>query len=185
MKRTSPPSVAVQQKFLFVATEEAKSSKEGRRDARSYVMRNARRERPWSTSKHAAKQRRSPKSTSPTKIYTPNLSTTPINCTPSPPNSYFGPETPLPVVPRNSLMVKEEPCADCQFLRYRPGLHLCSRCMLFQPDNNIFDPFETTPVKMTPRVSMLLKHCEFGPVSTVRDLEFLIENTELATCCRW
>lgn len=47
-----------QQGFLFVDAAQAKTSRQGRRNARSFVMQNARRKNPWSTSKHAAKQRK-------------------------------------------------------------------------------------------------------------------------------
>lgn len=170
MKRASPPVVAVQQEFLFVDAAKAKSSKQGRRNARSFVMQKARRERPWSTSKHAAKQRKSPESTSPTTIGTPDLATTPITSTPSPPIIYPGTEYFSLVDSNNLLVVKQELCSECQILLCRPGQHLCPRCMLFQPpaptdepDSTSFDPFGTMPVNVTGEVSILLEHCTSDP----------------------
>ncbi|KAL1606342.1 hypothetical protein SLS60_003744 [Paraconiothyrium brasiliense] len=54
---TSSSSFAVhgQREFLFVDAGRPKSSVQGRRNARSFVMQKARRERPWSTSKHSAR----------------------------------------------------------------------------------------------------------------------------------
>jgi hypothetical protein len=167
VKRSSPPIVPIQQEFLFVDAAKAKSSKQGRRNARSFVMQKARRERPWSTSKHAAKQRKSPESTSPTTIGTPDLSTTPKS-TPSPPIVYPGTDY-FPLVDSNNLLVvKPEICPECQILLCRPGQHLCPRCLLLQPpqvpmedpDTGLFDPFGTMSVDMNGEVSVLLEHCK-------------------------
>ena len=50
---------APRQDFLFVdASKSARSSRQGRRSARSFVMQKARRERHWSTSKQAARSAR-------------------------------------------------------------------------------------------------------------------------------
>jgi hypothetical protein len=55
-----------QQDFLLVdASKSTKSSRQERRNARSFVMQRARRERPWSTSKHATKQKSTAEITSP------------------------------------------------------------------------------------------------------------------------
>ncbi|KAF9735703.1 hypothetical protein PMIN01_05618 [Paraphaeosphaeria minitans] len=159
------PAATVQQEFLFVDAAKAKSSKQGRRNARSFVMQRARRERPWSTSKYAAKQRKGPENTSPTTIGTPDLSTTPVTSIPSPPTVLPGLE-PFPLVgSSNLLVVKQESCPECQIFLCRPGQHLCPRCMLFrpaapneEPDNSLFDPFGTTSVKMNADVSVLLDY---------------------------
>ena len=166
IKRSSPPIVPVQQEFLFVDAAKAKSTKQGRRNARSFVMQKARRERPWSTSKHAAKQRKSPESTSPATIGTPDLSTTPKS-TPSPSIEFHGTEY-FPLVDSNNLLVvKQELCSECQIFLCRPGQHLCPRCMLFRlsiptedPDINLFDPFRTMPVEADGSVSVLLEYCK-------------------------
>jgi hypothetical protein len=64
-----PRIVPVQRDFLFVDAAQAKTSRQGRKNARSFVMQKARRERPWSTSKHAAKQRKGSESTSPRALH--------------------------------------------------------------------------------------------------------------------
>ncbi|KAF2442003.1 hypothetical protein P171DRAFT_59596 [Karstenula rhodostoma CBS 690.94] len=164
-QRGSPPVAAVQQEFLFVDSAKAKSSQQGRRNARAFVMRKVRKERQWSTSKYAARQRKSPENASPTTTGTPDLSTTPITSTPSPPIAFPGTEFFPLFDPSNLLVVKQELCSECQVLLCRPGQHLCPRCMLFQPpapneepDNSLFDPFGTMPVDMNGDVSVLLEH---------------------------
>jgi hypothetical protein len=163
-----PPPATVQQEFLFVDAAKAKSSRQGRRNARSFVMQKARRERPWSTSKHAAKQRKSPETTSPATIGTPDLSHTPITSTPSPPLVHTGTQY-FPIADRNDFSVaKLDVCADCQIFQCRPGQTLCPRCLLLQPpvpaedlDSSLFDPFGTAPVAMNASVSGLIEHCKF------------------------
>ncbi|KAF2831110.1 hypothetical protein CC86DRAFT_134980 [Ophiobolus disseminans] len=156
------PTVPIQQDFLFVDAAQAKTSRQGRRNARSFVMQKARRERPWSTSKNAAKQRRSAESTSPG---TPDSILTPSTATPSPPISlnrsdYF------PSVERQPYTsVKGELCPDCQIFLCRPGQRLCPRCLLLkpispeeEPSNTLFDPFRTSSVEINGSVSELLEH---------------------------
>lgn len=169
-QRSTQQAALVQQDFLFVDTSKsAKSSPQGRRNARSFVMQKARRERPWSTSKHASKQRRSPATASPGTVGTPDLSHTPITSTPSPPRVPTGTDHfPSPYANSyNFTIVKHEPCSDCQIFLCRPGQSLCPRCLLLQPpafmeevDNSLFDPFGRFPVEMDGRVSELLDHCK-------------------------
>jgi hypothetical protein len=168
-QRTSPPAVPVQQDFLFVdASKSAKSSRQGRRNARSFVMQKARRERPWSTSKHASKQRKSPESTSPAPVGTPDLAYTPNTSTPSPPIVTTGPEYFAFTDPSPFAVVKQELCSDCQIFLCRSGQSLCPRCVLLQPpapaddiDTRLFDPFGTVSVEVTGKVSELLDHCKY------------------------
>ncbi|KAF1975272.1 hypothetical protein BU23DRAFT_81123 [Bimuria novae-zelandiae CBS 107.79] len=129
VKRSSPPIVPVQQEFLFVDAAKAKSSKQGRRNARSFVMQKARRERPWSTSKHASKQRRSPESTSPRTIVKQEL---------CPECQIFLCRVGQHLCPRCTLFQRTVPSED--------------------PDNSLFDPFGTMPVEMNGEVSVLLEH---------------------------
>ncbi|RAR04167.1 hypothetical protein DDE83_007949 [Stemphylium lycopersici] len=155
-----------QQDFLFVDAAQAKTSRQGRRNARSFVMQNARRKNPWSTSKHVAKQRKtaSPESTSPNSIETsppPLTSTTP---TPSPPitantSDYF------PSPGRSDYaLVRGDICPDCHLFQSRPGQRLCPHCLLRnpapaeEPNNQSFDPFRTSSVDVTRSVSELLRH---------------------------
>lgn len=164
-QRVSPPAVSAPQDFLFVdASKSAKCSRQGRRNARSFVMQKARRERPWSTSKHAAKQRKSPETTSPATVSTPDLSHTPSTSTPSPGALPVGSEA-LPFANHNAFLVKQELCPECQIFLCRPGEGLCPKCLVLQPplpsqdpDTSLFDPFGTASVVMNGRVSELLDH---------------------------
>ncbi|CAI6278484.1 unnamed protein product [Periconia digitata] len=158
---------SVQQEFLFVDTAKAKSSRQGRRNARSFVMQKARRERPWSTSKHGTKQRRSPETTSPTTggTRTPDLSHTPITSTPSPPLASTHPEYSSYPDANSLLVVKQELCQDCQILTCQFGQQLCPRCLLLQAqtspqdlDNSLFDPFDSSSVDMNGQTSVLIEH---------------------------
>jgi hypothetical protein len=166
-QRASPQATPVQQDFLFVdASKSAKSSRQGRRNARSFVMQKARRERPWSTSKHA-KKRNSPESSSPATVGTPDLSPTPITSTPSPTRSSTGSDYFGAAEVSNHAVVKQEVCSDCQIFLCRPGQSMCPRCIQLQPrarsediDNGLFDPFGTFPVVMDGRTSELLEHCK-------------------------
>jgi hypothetical protein len=158
-----------QQDFLFVDAAQAKTSRQGRRNARSFVMQNARRKNPWSTSKNAAKQRKtgSPESTSPKSTGTSESTLTPNTATPSPPivanrSDYF-----LSQDPNNFTLAKGEVCPDCQIFLCRSGQRLCPRCLLLKPaapaedpNNQLFDPFRTSSVEVTRSVSELLKHCK-------------------------
>ncbi|KAF2875000.1 hypothetical protein BDV95DRAFT_603771 [Massariosphaeria phaeospora] len=180
-QRSTPSAVPIQQDFLFVDASKAKSSRQGRRNARSFVMQKARRENPWSTSKHAAKQRKSPESTSPATVGTPDLSHTPITSTPSPPRAPNNGADFFPqfVDPNHYLVVKQEICSDCQIFLCRPGQTLCPRCLLLRPpipaedlDNSLFDPFGTVSVNIDGRMSELLDHfvTEMAPTTIAIDI---------------
>lgn len=168
-RQRSQPTVPIQQDFLFVDAAQAKTSRQGRRNARSFVMQKARRERPWSTSKHAAKQKKtgSPESTSPKSAGTPESLLTSNTATPSPPivasrNDYF------PSEQSNYSLIKGEVCPECQIFLCRPGQKLCPRCLLLtpvapreDPNNQLFDPFRTSSVEVNGSVSELLEHCKY------------------------
>ncbi|KAF2187620.1 hypothetical protein K469DRAFT_685519 [Zopfia rhizophila CBS 207.26] len=168
-QKSTQQAVPVQQDFLFVdSSKTAKSSRQGRRNARSFVMQKARRERPWSTSKHITKQRRSPETASPATVGTPDLSHTPITLTPSPPRVPGGGEFTTFQDSNSFLIIKQQICSDCQIFLCRPGQTLCPRCLLLQPsapaedlDNGLFDPFGRFPVEVDSRVSELLDHFVF------------------------
>lgn len=161
-----------QQDFLFVDAAQAKTSRQGRRNARSFVMQNARRKNPWSTSKHAAKQRKtgSPESTSPNSVGgTSPLTHTPNTATPSPPvvlnrSDYFPPQDRT-----DCALATRDICPDCRVFLCRPGERLCPRCLLQSPapaedpSNECFDPFRTSSVDMTRNISELLRHCKWCP----------------------
>ncbi|KAL6702949.1 hypothetical protein ACN47E_000791 [Coniothyrium glycines] len=156
-----------QQDFLFVDANQAKTSRQGRRNARSFVMQKARRERPWSTSKHAARQSKSGSSegTSPKSSGTPDSTRTPNTATPSPPITYPDPDY-FPFAEHHSFgLVKGEVCSDCTIFVCRPGQRLCPRCLLMQPtpqsgvtSQQLFDPFQTSSIDIDSSVSELLEH---------------------------
>jgi len=160
------PTVPVQQDFLFVDAAQAKTSRQGRRNARSFVMQKARRERPWSTSKNAAKQRKSEESTSPRSAGTPDSLLTSNTATPSPPILLNRPDY-FPYVESQHYAVKGEICPECQILLCRPGQKVCPRCLLLkppspdeEPSSSLFDPFRASSVEMNGSVSELLEHCK-------------------------
>ena len=164
--KRSEPTVPVQQDFLFVDASEAKTSRQGRRNARSFVMQKARRERPWSTSKQAAKQR-TQESTSPRSASTPTSISTPNTASSSPTiessgNSYF------PAFEQTSTgTIERIICSNCKVFVVRYGQTLCTKCMLLvprvsirEPNNGVLDPFGASSVKITKEMSELLDHCK-------------------------
>lgn len=163
-------TVPVQQDFLFVDAAQAKTSRQGRRNARSFVMQKARRERPWSTSKHATKYRKHSGSTSPGSANTPDsLLLTPKTATPSPPFQSVRPDYFTALDHQPSSLVGGRICHDCQIFQCRPGQRLCPRCLLLKPvspvedpNNSLFDPFGTSPIEINATVSELLEHCKFA-----------------------
>lgn len=167
-QKGTPPPVQAQQDFLFVdASKSAKGSRQGRRNARSFVMQRARRERPWSTSKHAVKQRKSAETPSPLPVGTPDLSSTSLTPTPSPPAVPSSTGCFPFDDPNHYAVVKHDLCSDCQIFLCRPGQIFCPRCLMLQSsapsevvDNHLFDPFGTVSVEMDGFVSELLGHCK-------------------------
>ncbi|KAF2013347.1 hypothetical protein BU24DRAFT_235760 [Aaosphaeria arxii CBS 175.79] len=186
-QRSMPTVTPIQQDFLFVdASKSAKSSRQGRRNARSFVMQKARRERPWSTSKHAAKQRKSPETTSPVAVGTPDITNlrTPNTTTPSPTRTTLGPdyrsfESYRSFEPADGLsLLKQVRCSECQMLHSGPGRSLCRRCIvlntptLTDPDHSLFDPFGTISVNVNESVTELLDHFVARMAPTTIPLDF-------------
>lgn len=164
--RRSQPTVPIQQDFLFVDASEAKASRQGRRNARSFVMQKARRERPWSTSKQAAKQR-AQGSASPRSAGTPTSLSTPNTVSSSPTfessqNGYF------PAVEQTSASVFERGiCSNCKIFLARHGQTLCPKCVLLaptdlmrEPISGTLDPFGASALKLDKETSELLDHCK-------------------------
>lgn len=160
------PTLLNQQKFLFVDAAQAKTSRQGRHDARRFVMQKARRERPWSTSKNA-KPRKVSNSTSPRSTGTPESTSTPNTATPSPAitpeQSEYFPQTPSSHAFVSDICL----CAECQSFLRQPGAKLCSHCLLLEPsspvqaiDQTLFDPFQSSSVEMNASISELLGHCK-------------------------
>jgi hypothetical protein len=190
--REGSRTVPIQQDFLFVDAAQAKTSRQGRRNARSFVMQKARRERPWSTSKHAAKQRKGSESTSPRSAGTPASSLTPKTATPSPPLHSDRPDYFTSVERQPYTPAKGNTCSDCQIFSCRPGQDLCPRCLLlkpaspaYDPNNSLFDPFGTSSVEVDGNVSELLEHCKsesdiiiclFPCMTKSSDLQYVMHN---------
>ncbi|KAF1932194.1 uncharacterized protein M421DRAFT_55167 [Didymella exigua CBS 183.55] len=162
--KRSQPTVPIQQDFLFVDASEAKASRQGRRNARSFVMQKARRARPWSTSKQAAKQR-AQGSASPPSVGTPNSLSTPNTASSSPTsessrNGYF------PAFEQTSSgMFERGVCSNCQIFVARHGQTLCPKCVLLlptgsvkEPNNSTLDPFGASALKLDREMSELLDH---------------------------
>lgn len=169
-------TIPLQQEFLFVDTAQAKTSRQGRRNARSFVMQNARRDRPWSTSKEAARQRRKriPERKSSMTKNTPDPILTSTTSTPSP---LVPLSKPFSFTTRQISFfasTKKALCSECHSVLCRPGHSSCSACVLVQsptavadPENGVFDPFRTSSLKIDGRVSELLKHCECASLQLV------------------
>ncbi|KAF2634912.1 hypothetical protein P280DRAFT_412585 [Massarina eburnea CBS 473.64] len=178
----SPPNHQVQQEFLFVDAAKAKSSRQGRRNARSFVMQKARKERPWSTSKRTTKQRKSPESRSPTATgaRTPDLSHTPGTSTPSPPLAHAEAGRFPFANPNGFLIAKQELCSECQVFRCQSGQHSCPKCLIMRAhtppedlDNSLFDPFGSCSVDTHGEVSILLDHfiTSMAPAAIAVDIQ--------------
>jgi hypothetical protein len=170
-RRRTTPTVLIQRDFLFVDAVQAKTSSQGRRNARSFVMQKARRERPWSTSKTAAKQRKISESTSPRSAGTPDsLILTPQGATTSPLFVFDSNEHLYPADGQPHALGKERICPECRIFLCRSGEWFCPRCLLPKPaedpNNSLFDPFHVSSVEMNGSVSELLEHCKCsGPAS--------------------
>ncbi|KAF2132783.1 hypothetical protein P153DRAFT_173520 [Dothidotthia symphoricarpi CBS 119687] len=165
-RQHSQPTVPVRQDFLFVDAAQARTSRQGRRNARSFVMQKARRERPWSTSKHTAKQRNAAEDASPMSATTSDSLLTPINtATPSPP-IFLGRRDHVSSAEQNHYTAANQKiCQHCNIFLCRPGQRSCPRCLLLEsavptqdPDNSLFDPFRTSSVETNKSVSELLEH---------------------------
>lgn len=169
----------VQSDFLFVDATQAKTSRQGRRNARSFVMQKARRERPWSTSKLVARFRKSSESASPRSAGTPDSLLTPTTTTPSPPiastkTDYFS----FAKRQANALM-RRCICPECQIFLCSPGQRFCSRCQCLKhgstindPSNSLFDPFQTSSVEIDASISEILEHCKLRSCTMI-ELLFL------------
>lgn len=179
--KRSRPTALIQQDFLFVESSEAKASRQGRRNARSFVMQKARRERPWSTSKQAAKQRVQG-STSPRSAGTSASLSAPTTASPSPTtesvrNGYF------PALEySNASTCARGVCSSCKIFVVRQGQAVCSKCILLapavprgQPDSGIVDPFQASSVKITSDVAELLNHCKSVPLPACRTAAMRVE----------
>lgn len=163
----SQPTVPVQQEFLFVEASEAKASRQGRRNARSFVMQKARRERPWSTSKQAAKQR-ARENANPQLAGLPKILST-DNTAPPSPTSGSGGNGYFPTSERTRASIFEGgTCPKCKIFVVRHGQPFCPKCIshttsdcMRQPKSGILDPFGASALQLDSNMSELLDHCKF------------------------
>lgn len=171
--KRSHKTVPVQQDFLFVDASEAKTSRQGRRNARSFLMQKARRERPWSTSKQAAKQR-AQESPSPQSSGTPASTSTP-NTASSSPTTESGRTGYFPTFePTDAGSFERSICSNCNIFVARHGQTLCPKCIVVRPagsvkgpSNGRLDPFGTSSVKLDESMSELVTHCKLSPLLSV------------------
>lgn len=166
--KRSQPTVPIQQDFLFVDASQAKTSRQGRRNARSFVMQKARRERPWSTSKHSAKQR-AQESASPRSAGTPNSISNPNTASSSPTTDFNKTDYFTASEQSNAGVFERAICSNCKIFRVRFGQTLCPKCIYLtpagsvrEPDNGVLDPFGTSSIKITKNMSELLDHCKLA-----------------------
>lgn len=161
--KRSQQDVSSHQGFLFVDASAANTS---RRNARSFVMQRARKERPWSTSKHAAKQQ-ARGSSSPQSLGTPTPASTPNTTSLSPivesiRNGYF------PAFKETTAGALEAvKCENCGIHVVRFNQKICSKCNAStltvsarELNSGAFDPFGSSCVEITEHVSELLDHCK-------------------------
>jgi hypothetical protein len=170
-----------EQSFLFVDADEQKASRQGRRNARSFVMQRARKERPWSTSKHAAKQKVQGRA-SPGSSGTPDSSSAQSTAT----------STGI-IVPIRSCVSAAEPeshqssrqngCPECQtvFRRFNGQNHclVCQPVPARGPNSTLRDPFQASSVPLDRSVLELLKHCEYDLAAISAQPKFPEQTTEI------
>ena len=174
MEKNSP--VEPRRGFLFVEPSEGKDGALfSRKNARSFVMQRARREKPWSTSKHAARRhasnrymRRTPDGTTFVTVFandSESISKSQPSVCPPPPTGLIPSWYPDDV---SALQ-----CLDC----WRPGNHYsaetaCDGCKAIPLNalstinqamcskDGLVDPFNTLPVRMNAKTNRLIDHCE-------------------------
>jgi hypothetical protein len=146
-----------QQSFLFVDADEQKASRQGRRNARSFVMQRARKERPWSTSKHAAKQKAQGR-TSPRTVGTPNSYSAPTTAT----------STCLVVPTRPGyIFVAKQESHGLSRPNSQNHCPICRPVPVKDPNSTLYDPFQASSVPLNGSVLNLLKHCKYIICQTV------------------
>ncbi|UPX11614.1 uncharacterized protein EKO05_0002211 [Ascochyta rabiei] len=162
--RRSQTSAPTQQDFLFVNASDAKISRQGRRDARSFVMKKARSERLWSTSTQAARHQ-TRQSASPQSANTPTSTSTPSTASSSPSVESNGNRHLLASAQADVGVFEQGVCSSCKILTVRHGQILCPRCnwlrptgLLREPNHGSLDPFGMLPVKMTKDDYELMYH---------------------------
>ena len=164
------------QTFLFVDSSESvgpDGAKQGRRNARSFVMQNARRQRPWSTSKQPGARARNARSAT---LSSPASGESSAKSKASP--------TPLDKTAKKNASKqhhgalssdlsgsgeRDQHCWQCH-RPCVPGERLCQDCvpstnirrdLTFGPSSSSkMDPFSTLPTDLDPHSEALTSHCK-------------------------
>ncbi|KAI9669347.1 MAG: hypothetical protein M1831_000383 [Alyxoria varia] len=158
-----------QQNFLFVDSSEnagPEGAKQGRRNARSFVMQNARRQRPWSTSKQPGARAR-PRSSTVSGAGRPTGQTADGKAVMSP-SLAFSVHSQYPSSGTNDELMPagNGSCWKCQAPSTN-GQRLCSKCEPFSLKSNLFfgplssgkmDPFGSLPTDLDSQSEALTHH---------------------------
>lgn len=158
--------VPIQQNYLFVDAAEAKTSRKGRRNARSFLMQKARRERPWSTSKEAARQRTqgsaSPRNAGASASTSIRNTASSSPATESRRHGYF-----QAFEQQNTGLFQRGICANCRIFVVKHDQTLCPKCIVSRPTGSVIepghgrlDPFGSSSLILNEEMSELLNHCK-------------------------
>lgn len=179
-RRATSTKAKARQEFLFIdSTDPEPGKRKGRRSVRSFVMQQARRQNPWSTSKSSTKN-------SPTVSQKHSASSSP-----QAPDTWSLPDPSAAQSTRFAEQINEVPawspsglalsspahyvmkCITCAASQCMPGGNLCSNCLVPDGPSSVtvqpytfaqgsIDPFSSLPCTMTPTCSKLLNHCKYS-----------------------
>ena len=173
-----------QQNFLFVDSSEnagPEGAKQGRRNARSFVMQNARRQRPWSTSKQPGARARPRSSTASGAGKPPQtVDGKPVMG----PSLAFSLHSTYPPSSTNDELIPASNggCWKCQ-APSTDGQRLCSKCepanfkstSFFGPlSSGKMDPFGSLPTDLDSQSEALTHHCEHFPMIRLSPVTYSI-----------
>ena len=173
-----------QQSFLFVDADEQKASRQGRRNARSFVMQRARKERPWSTSKHAAKQRAQGRA-SPRSVGALGPSSAPSTATSTCVVAPARPGYDFVAKQESHAFFRQNVCLVCWTVFGSNGQKHCPICRLVsvrEPNSTLHDPFQASSVPLDRSVLDLLKHCKYTQAKLSAQLKFTDQILETMLC---
>jgi hypothetical protein len=152
------------QQFLFVDADQQKASRQGRRNARSFVMQKARKERLWSTSKQAAKHKAQGRTifesgAGPSQPFSGPSTATSSSFVTRTRGGYVS--TAKQNVRR---MFEQNICLVCGSLLCQPNgqTHclICRPVPARDPNSTLYDPFQASSVPLNGSVLNLLRHCK-------------------------
>jgi len=168
-EENSQPRVPIQEFRFIDSSGTASGPRRGRRDVRSFVMQNARRNRPWSTSKHATKE------DSASRNKDKPLKQAPDDVGDDSQDSSLSLEKPRSTRRKVTSQKTRMPadnmwlCLACTVNPRELGVSLCGRCnsllplsaSAHDPGSGNFDPFDTLPVRPNHAIMRLLDHCKW------------------------